>query len=426
MGAVEPIDRELALATFDSAWSRINSTYYDPNFHGLDWHAVRVELRPRAEAASRVGALREVITEMLGRLGESHFALFPREAVDAIEPGGASDRSADVGIELRWIAGELTVARTHRGAGGDRSGVRPGWIVDAIGDREVADWKKAIGTADSAARAGMRFTALSAAQNRLSGPAGSTVRVRFRDAADAPLEIDLIRQPARGEPVQFGNLPVLHSYLEHARLSTGDGRCVGMIQFNIWMVPLTEHYNRAVDELSDCAGMIIDIRGNGGGVGGMVMNAAGSFMSEMSLLGVIQSRHGELRLVAMPRRLDASGRPRQTYAGPVAVLIDELSMSTSEIFAAAMRATGRARLFGAPTPGYALPALMVRLPNRDVLYHAIANLTDPTGERLEGRGVVPDEHVPLTRPDLLAGRDRALEQALSWIAADGGASARPE
>jgi carboxyl-terminal processing protease len=421
--ASQPIDPELALATFDSAWSRINTTYYDPNFRGLDWLAVRAELRPRAAAAGTFGAVRDVITEMLGRLGESHFALFPREAVDAIEPGGASDRSADAGIDLRWVDGELTVARVHEEGSADRRGVRAGWIVDAIGGREVADWKNAIAVADSAAQAGMHFTTISAAQTRLSGAANSSVRVRFRDGADTPLELDLIRQPARGEPVQFGNLPVLHSYLEHARLPTADEGCVGLIRFNVWMVPLMERYNRAVDELSDCDGMIIDIRGNGGGVGGMVMNAAGSFMSDMSLLGVIQSRHGELRLVAMPRRLDTAGRPRTTYTRPVAVLIDELSMSTSEIFAAAMRATGRARLFGTPTPGYALPALMVRLPNRDVLYHAVANLTDPDGERLEGRGVGPDEHIPLTRADLLAGRDRALEQARAWIAADRGASA---
>ena len=38
-----------------------------------------------------------------------------------------------------------------------------------------------------------------------------------------------------------------------------------------------------------------------------------------------------------------------------------------------------------------------------------------TGERIEGRGVVPDEPVELSRAALLAGRDATLEQALAWI-----------
>jgi carboxyl-terminal processing protease len=63
-----------------------------------------------------------------------------------------------------------------------------------------------------------------------------------------------------------------------------------------------------------------------------------------------------------------------------------------------------------------LPALTERLPNGDVLYHAFADFFTPRGERIEGRGVIPDDVVPLTRRDLLAGRDPQLDAALRWIA----------
>jgi C-terminal processing protease CtpA/Prc len=46
--------------------------------------------------------------------------------------------------------------------------------------------------------------------------------------------------------------------------------------------------------------------------------------------------------------------------------------------------------------------------------HVVADFVTPDGSRLEGKGVVPDEVVPLTRPDVLAGRDAALEAALRW------------
>jgi carboxyl-terminal processing protease len=65
--------------------------------------------------------------------------------------------------------------------------------------------------------------------------------------------------------------------------------------------------------------------------------------------------------------------------------------------------------------GQALPALFDRLPNGDVLIHAYGDFVTADGTRLEGRGVVPDEAVPLTRADLLAGEDRTMQAALAWI-----------
>jgi carboxyl-terminal processing protease len=65
--------------------------------------------------------------------------------------------------------------------------------------------------------------------------------------------------------------------------------------------------------------------------------------------------------------------------------------------------------------GQALPALFDRLPNGDVLIHAYGDFVTATGTRLEGKGVIPDEQVPLDRADLLAGRDRTMEAALAWV-----------
>jgi carboxyl-terminal processing protease len=90
-------------------------------------------------------------------------------------------------------------------------------------------------------------------------------------------------------------------------------------------------------------------------------------------------------------------------------------MSAAEIFAGGMQAVGRARIFGESSGGQALPAVWDKLPNGDVLYHAVGDFVTAKGRRLEGQGVVPDEKVELKREDLLAGRDAPLEAALRWI-----------
>lgn len=165
--------------------------------------------------------------------------------------------------------------------------------------------------------------------------------------------------------------------------------------------------------------MVVDLRGNPGGIAGMLMGAAGHFLDRPVPLGVMRSRSGELRFTANPRRVDGSGQPVDPFAGPLAVLVDVMTASTSEFFAGGLQALGRARIFGEVTAGQALPAVASRLPNGDVLMYVVADFTGPNGARFEGAGVLPDVTVPLRREDLLAGRDAALEAALAWIFGDG-------
>ena len=89
--------------------------------------------------------------------------------------------------------------------------------------------------------------------------------------------------------------------------------------------------------------------------------------------------------------------------------------SASECFAGGMQALGRARVFGQTSMGQALPAFFDKLPNGDVLIHATGDFVTANGTRLEGRGVIPDQVVPIVRSELLAGRDSTLEAALAWI-----------
>jgi C-terminal processing protease CtpA/Prc len=81
-----------------------------------------------------------------------------------------------------------------------------------------------------------------------------------------------------------------------------------------------------------------------------------------------------------------------------------------------MQSLGRGHVVGETTMGAVLPARTTFLPNGDALLHAMGDFVTPDGTLLEGRGVVPNETVPLRRADLLAGRDPQLEAAIAWIA----------
>jgi C-terminal processing protease CtpA/Prc len=97
-------------------------------------------------------------------------------------------------------------------------------------------------------------------------------------------------------------------------------------------------------------------------------------------------------------------------------LIDALSFSASECFAAAMQAIERAVIIGAPSPGGVTGANLAQLPNDGLLMYPVIQLITPAGMTPEGRGVIPDIAVELDRDMLLQGIDAQLETAVDTIA----------
>jgi carboxyl-terminal processing protease len=99
----------------------------------------------------------------------------------------------------------------------------------------------------------------------------------------------------------------------------------------------------------------------------------------------------------------------------VAVLIDELSMSASEVFAQGFKDAGRARVFGRRSAGAVLASTVERLPNGDRFQYPTARFEFSSGVIVEGVGVVPDVEIHPTGETLLSGRDVVLDAAVQWI-----------
>ena len=400
-----------AVETFDAAWTIIKNTHFDKTMNGLDWDAVRSELEPKAAAAKTPAELRRVIRDMLGRLGLSHFALIPSSA-DAADGRDASsgDTSGDPGIEIRLLGHDVVV--THVGPD-VTAPVHAGWRIVQIGSTPLADLLKGIPETDNERL--QKVEAWRLAETRLRGPAGSRVDVTFEDGQGAAVKTSLERRPEHGNPVTVGNLPTMYVRVEKQRKATPSGKTAGVIAFNVWMTAVDAQFQQAMSEFRGASGIVIDLRGNPGGLAAMLMGISGYFVSQPVTLGVMKTRDGELRFVANPRLVNAAGERVDAFKGPLAILVDSMSGSASECFAGGMQSIGRARIFGQTSMGQALPALFDRLPNGDLLIHAYGDFVTANGTRLEGRGVIPDESVPLERADLLAGRDRTMEAALAWI-----------
>lgn len=410
--AANPADaRSRNVESFDVVWETVREKHWDAAFNGVDWEAARAELRPKVAAAATVAEAREVIAGLLRRLGQSHFSIIPTDAYSEDDLDDARRGDGYSGLAVRVLDGDAVVVRVEEGSPAASAGIRPGWIVLRVDGQELAPVVERARKAHPSRLT--QFYSSRAVERRLGGRVGEERRVTLRAADAREIELTLALAEEPGERSRLGNLPAQRVRFESKTLPGN----IGYIRFNLFMAPtmLAPRFEQAIREFEGTRGLVIDLRGNPGGIIGLAMGMAGWFVEEQTQLGTLITRDSRLNALVVPRT--------KRYDGPLAILVDECSLSTSEVFAGGMKDLGRARIFGAQTGGAALPSTIIRLPNGDGFQFAIANYVSQGGRTLEGAGVTPDELAPATRAALLRGQDPPLDAALRWIA--GGAAAAP-
>lgn len=399
-----------AAQTFDKVWTIVRDTHFDPSFDEAKWEQARAELRPKALAAKNSGELRAVLRELLAQLGLSHFAIIP-SSPDS--PSDHTDLSGQPGFDVRLVDHHMLVSSVDPDSAAATAGVHTGWIVSRIGATDVDSLVAGLQEGTPANLSQLEAWRL--ATTHLRGPSGSAVDVTFIDGGGASVVKSIGRRAESGFPVTVGSLPTMFVRTSSALMETPGGHKAGVIAFNVWMTPVDKPFQDAMDRFGSADGIVIDLRGNPGGLAAMIMGIAGYFTPDRETLGIMKTHDSELHFDSNPRLVNGAGARVTPYAGPLAIIVDGMSASASECFTGGLQSLGRARVFGETSMGEALPALFDRLPNGDVFIHAWGGFVTSTGVRIEGRGVIPDEPVALTRADLLAGRDRPLDAALAWI-----------
>ncbi len=408
IGYAQPLSsdqKKLNIDSFEFIWTTVRDQYWDPTFGGLNWKAVHDELRPAIERASTLSEARHIMRQMIDRLGKSHFAIIPADIYGDLDEREEAAGSAVTGIDARVLEGKALVTEVEDGSPAAAQGVHAGWEILSVDGVALAPALDRMAGMDAKSTM-LELHLERAVQAKLSGAGGSDTRVEFLDGHGQHVTRSIERIEPSGSLARFGYLPPMHVWFHSRRIGNG----IGYIAFNLFLDParIMPEFGDALQSCAGCSGVIIDLRGNPGGLGIMAMGMAGWFIDKPDQrLGTMHTRQATLNFTVNPRT--------PMYRGGVAILVDGCSASTSEIFAEGMKDLGRARVFGTRTAGAALPSAIDRLPNGDGFQHALADYISEGGQPLEGAGVIPDVEVKLTREALLAGRDPVLEAAIEWI-----------
>ncbi len=386
------------LASFDYVWSTIERTHWEPEKVGASWKDSRTKLRPKVIAATTKAEARAVLKELIASLGQSHFEI-SGIAQEASTMGGAGS----LGIDVRMIDEQVVVWRVHAGGPAALQGIKTGMVIEAVNENvwiEVLPKLRKAGLTPGGYREGAQVTSF------VHGDVGAEATLRLLDGKGRTSEVKLRWTKAPGTIASFGvikNIPVEYD-------SYDIDKSTGYIRLSVFFDPVmvNRRFKADIKRFSGKSGLVFDLRGNPGGLGGMAMGLGGHLMSEKgSKLGSMISKDSRLDFVLNPQP--------GAFTGKLAILVDGQCVSTCEIIAAGLEDIGRAQVFGTRTAGAALPSQIEKLPNGALFQYATANYISISGRTLEKDGLTPKTIVPLTRESLLAGSDSQLAAAVAWL-----------
>ncbi|HYU98942.1 MAG TPA: S41 family peptidase, partial [Pyrinomonadaceae bacterium] len=420
---------------FQIVWQTVNDLFYDPKFGGVDWAQARERYQPQVAMAGNDREFHLLLQQMLNELHQSHFMVVPREAIpkirvtkerlDGKEEGPDASGSEElepeepldslsykltdrlltgIGIDVRILGGSAVVTRVEPGSTAARAGLRPGFVIKKVGSRSLDSVIAEIERHPQWGAIIRPELPVFLVAGFINGEEDSPVRLGYLDARNRLRTIRINRERLKGEmSPAIGNLPAMYVEFETKLLAGG----VGYIRFSAFVPSLMEKLCGAFRAMKDAPGIILDLRGNQGGLLGMVGGLTGLLETEPTLMGTMQMRSGRIPLFGFPQSAP--------YTGPLVILVDGSTQSAGEMFASGLKETGRATLVGVKSAGNTLPSEIKKLPTGAIFQYGFANYETQSGFRLEGQGVSPNITVELSRKSLLRGGDPQLSVALGVV-----------
>lgn len=339
--------------------------------------------------------VRASIQGLMSRLDGPSAYLEP-EAFQALKEEARAEFGG-VGVRLAEVDGRIVIVEVEPDTPAMRADLQPGTVLI-----DVDGW----------AVTGRSLTQIA---ERIIGPPGTSVELRLLLTEEA----DCAGKAPCERVARLVRAPILRSTVIGRRF--GPFGYLRLIRFG---ERTAYDLRRALDRVSEAralAGVVLDLRGNPGGLLEQAVAVADNWLDS----GPVVATAGRDRPEETARAHAEGTEP--SY--PLAVLVDERTASAAEIVAGALKDRGRARLFGARTFGKGSVQTVIELEDGSALKLTVARYFTPSGRPIDGTGIDPHEVIGVPPSAFRAGTpelDPPLEAALRWMAARTGRRTEPE
>ncbi|MCE9664431.1 carboxy terminal-processing peptidase [Halomonas sp. M5N1S17] len=395
----------------DELWrKRLKNAALTLDITGQDEEQVETNLRQRYEG--QLSRLRQTN-------GEDVFGLFMAAVTSSIDPHTEylSPRQGEsFDIQMRLSLEGIGAMLQSDGEYVKVSSLVPGGPADRAGVLEPADRIIGVGQEDGEEIVNVVGMRLDEVVDLIRGPKGSVVRLevvpaeamdmtRSHEVAITRDTVDLEDQAAKGEIIEverddgiqrIGVIKIPTFYVDFDAWQAGEE------EFRSTTRDVAREVERLKEEGID--GIMLDLRNNGGG----------ALQEANSLIGLFIDRGPTVQVRDARGRISLYGDTEAgtLYDGPLAVLVNRLSASASEIFAGAIQDYGRGLVLGNATFGKGTVQTLSELSHGQIKLTR-AKFYRISGESTQHRGVEPDILFPsLVDPERIG--ESSLDNALEW------------
>ena len=394
------------LVLFDALCKGLRDNYPMLEFAGWQdsWEA---EFRARVQAAPSVEAAYDLMDELVCRLNDYHTRLFRRDQPHTTRPNfqvepvlTAPPAPGGYGIwselrppfEMPALEGvTLAVVRSE-----ESGTMKAGDEIIAVNGVSVekalsAAWKHSIGCSVAGK---LRW----AAMRMLSVPESHSLEVKVRRKGGTEAVVKPRLGGGDGEPTlstnEIAGVPII-------RIARWNGR------------DLVSQFDGFLEKFRTRPGLVIDVRGNGGGEDELASQIIGRFVNKPVISSI--SFHRVVPGLTFERTVEYTPpRGPWRYEGRVAILVDEGCMSACEHFVSGMIEAG-ALACGTPTSGACGWIRGIQLAEGVRLNVSQTFPLHTAGIPSPQLGIAPHLWALQTLDDLRGGKDTALEKAIGWI-----------
>jgi carboxyl-terminal processing protease len=350
---------------FLQAWKTVKNSYVDETCNHQDWSRWRDryidKIKTRDDAYLAIQSMLESLDDPYTRF------LTPYDFAE-------QDRNIDaklfgIGVHISKIKDNIVIVHIIDDTPAKQSGLKPGDIITKVNNKST----KALDTKDVA--------------DLVRGKVNTKVSLTILRNKRLLLK-EVTRKEINLKSVEY---KVLKDNLAYIRITSFISNETAFEML------------KALNATQNARGVIIDLRGNQGGLLPNAIFIANMFMDKGTIVNIVDKNGSKEVFSAKP--FDPINRK------PVVILINQGSASASEILSGALKDHHRAVLVGETTFGKGKVQKICKLADGSGLNITIAKYLTPNGTDIDKKGIKPDYMVKLTERDFFRNKDPQLDKA---------------
>ena len=349
---------------FEHTWHVVKNEYYDPNFNRQYW--VRWKNHYKGKIKTEEDA-KVAIDSMLESLDDP-YSRFLTKREFAEQNSSITSKISGIGVNIVNDSGKIKIINVIENTPAQFADLKSGDIIISVD--------------------GVKVSGLSLAQvsSLVKGPVNTFV------------SMDILR----GNEVI--KKKIIRKEISIKTVKSSVDKNIGYIQLTSFISTATPNeFLEALENTHDTKGLIIDLRGNTGGLLPNAVFISNLFINKGKIVSIVGRNGYHYDIMAQDTNVNIDK--------PVILLVDGASASASEIFSGAMKDYHRAKLVGTKTYGKGMVQKIIPMPNETGLNLTVAKYLTPKGSDINKLGINPDIEMPIKQADILAKKDTQLEKA---------------